>query len=450
MDGYASSVGEGEIDMDFAAEPPPLVRFDERRMHVRAYNYWASLLGDRSFPSIEDLNPEEIEDFGSHSVLLDFTGGLDNPAVAFMGAALRVECGVEGVIDRISDVPPRTLLSRLTDHYMQILANEAPIGFEAEFTNQRGADILYRGILMPFSSDDDTIDFIYGVINWKEVAATAMTDDIARAVGELNGDVPQVAIEQVWGTEPAHGYGLSDAPDFGDALSRPWAAGGDPLSTDADNDSDDPEAPLDLDPFIDPFGKALHDARRAAAEAISFESRSHQALYRAVGLAHSFAVLAAARPEDYTVLVAQAGIAVQPRSPMTALVKLVFGSDYDKTRLSEFAVVIDHALAQDVEAGALEALLTAHDGGIKGYVAQARAARRGEAPERPQAKGQRLRKRLLKAPAVGLDTVATDESGFAVVLMRREADGSLSALGGIPADDRRAQAIFRAVADQQG
>lgn len=423
MDGYASSLGEGEIDMDFAAEPPPLVRFDERRMHVRAYNYWASLLGDRSFPSIEDLNPEEIEDFGSHSVLLDFTGGVDNPAVSFLGAALRTECGVEGVIERISDVPPRTLLSRLTDHYMQILANEAPIGFEAEFTNQRGAEILYRGILMPFSSDDDTIDFIYGVINWKEVAATEVTDDIARAVGELNRDLPQIAIEQVWGAEPADGYGLSDA--------------------------DEADSPLDLDPYVDPFGKALHDARRAAADAISFESRSHQALYRAVGLAHSFAVLAAARPEDYAVLLAQAGIAVQPRSPMVALVKLVFGSDYDKTRLSEFAAVIDHALVQDVAPGALEPLLAAHDGGIKGYVALARAARRGEATARPQAKGQRLRKRMMKAPAIGLETIATDESGFAVVLVRREADGSVSALGGIPADDRRARAIFRAVVDQQ-
>lgn len=449
MDGYASSVGEGEIDMDFAAEPPPLVRFDERRMHVRAYNYWASLLGDRSFPSIEDLNPEEIEDFGSHSVLLDFTAGLDNPAVSFLGAALRAECGVEGVIDRISDVPPRTLLSRLTDHYLQILANEAPIGFEAEFTNQRGADILYRGILMPFSSDDDTIDFIYGVISWKEVAATAMTDDIARAVGELNGDMPQVAIEQVWGGEQASGYGLSDGEGAGDFFRE--RDGGQP-ATDRHDTPDDTDSPLDLDPFVDPFGKALHDARRAAAEAISFDSRSRQALYRAVGLAHGFAVLAAARPDDYAVLVAQAGLAVQPRSPMTALVKLVFGADYDKTRLSEFAIVIDHALASDVEAGALEAVLAMHEGGIKGYVAQARAARRGEAsaPARANVAGQRLRKRLLKAPPVALDSVATDDTGFAVVLVRKEADGSLSTLGGIPADDRRAKAIFRAVADQRG
>src|SRR5947209_15971332 len=67
----------------------------------------------------------------------------------------------------ISDVPSRSLLSRLTDHYMQIIANRAPVGFEAEFDNPRGISICYRGILMPFSSDGEQIDFIYGVINWK-------------------------------------------------------------------------------------------------------------------------------------------------------------------------------------------------------------------------------------------------------------------------------------------
>jgi len=30
---------------------------DERRMHVRAYNHWVSLLEGRDFPSIEDLEP---------------------------------------------------------------------------------------------------------------------------------------------------------------------------------------------------------------------------------------------------------------------------------------------------------------------------------------------------------------------------------------------------------
>ncbi|HWU96271.1 MAG TPA: hypothetical protein VN029_11785, partial [Sphingomonas sp.] len=142
---------------------------DERRMHVRAYNHWVSLLHGRAYPSIEDLDPDNIMDFGAHSVLLDFSKGVDDPAIRFLGRALREETGLDATITHVAQVPSRSLLSRLTDHYLQIIANRAPIGFEAEFVGTRGHNTLYRGILMPFSSNEDTIDFIYGVINWKEL-----------------------------------------------------------------------------------------------------------------------------------------------------------------------------------------------------------------------------------------------------------------------------------------
>src|SRR4051794_18967873 len=68
---------------------------DERRMHVRAYNYWVSLLDGRDFPSIEDLEPGNVADFSAHSVLLDFTCGGENPAMPYLGAAIRDECGLD-------------------------------------------------------------------------------------------------------------------------------------------------------------------------------------------------------------------------------------------------------------------------------------------------------------------------------------------------------------------
>ena len=119
-------------------ERPPEIGVDERRMHVRAYNYWVSLLAGRPYPSIQDVDPHTIGDFGPHSVLLDFSADQEDPEIAFLGHALRVECALDGAIRHISEVPGRSLLSRLTDHYLQIIANRAPIGFEAEFVGQRG------------------------------------------------------------------------------------------------------------------------------------------------------------------------------------------------------------------------------------------------------------------------------------------------------------------------
>src|SRR5690349_18571215 len=171
MDGfreYPSEFDQSTAAEASAADVAAAIGTDERRMHVRAYNHWVSLLDGRDFPSIEDLEPGDVADFSAHSVLLDFTCGSDNPAMPYLGAAIRDECGLDDDMRTIGDVPSRSLLSRLTDHYMQIIANRAPIGFEAEFQNQRDDNICYRGILMPFSSDGDTIDFIYGVINWKQ------------------------------------------------------------------------------------------------------------------------------------------------------------------------------------------------------------------------------------------------------------------------------------------
>ena len=84
MDSYR----EYPTDFDLPASDTPsaddvaaAIGTDERRMHVRAYNYWVSLLDGRDYPSIEDLEPADLADFASHSVLLDFTAGPDNPAL---------------------------------------------------------------------------------------------------------------------------------------------------------------------------------------------------------------------------------------------------------------------------------------------------------------------------------------------------------------------------------
>jgi len=68
---FGSRDAEEDFDDDYVEEsdaeldpPPSPVGQDERRMQVRAYNHWASLLGDLDFPHIADLHPEQLGDFG--------------------------------------------------------------------------------------------------------------------------------------------------------------------------------------------------------------------------------------------------------------------------------------------------------------------------------------------------------------------------------------------------
>ncbi|HYI47087.1 MAG TPA: hypothetical protein VEX35_01360 [Allosphingosinicella sp.] len=387
-------------------ERPPEIGVDERRMHVRAYNYWVSLLAGRPYPSIQDVDPHTIGDFGPHSVLLDFSADPEDPEIAFLGRALRVECALDGAIRHISEVPGRSLLSRLTDHYLQIIANRAPIGFEAEFVGMRGYNTLYRGILMPLSSDGQGIDYIYGVINWKEIADSETQSEIAeevdRAIAEAPAPVVTAHAEEtpVWADGPNSNYVEAVVTDD---LAEPLD-----------------KATLNLWPD-DGLGDRLSVARDSAADAAACDARSRSALYRALGFAYDFALAAEAAPEDFAELLADAGLKAQARAPMTPVAKLVFGVHYDKARLTEFAAALSWARREGVAAGTLAALIEAHEGGLKGVVADERAHRRPEA--RPDRWAEIRAALHSAAPLARVELEVAGEDEFVLLVARRDAGG---------------------------
>ncbi len=497
-------------------EPPPSpVGQDERRMQVRAYNHWASLLDNRNFPSIEDLDPESLPDFGPFSVLLDFTAGIEDPSIRYLGDKLAEECGTEGRIETLADVPARSLLSRITDHYMQILANQAPIGFEAEFVNQRGRTILYRGILLPFSSDDETIDFIYGVINWKELVDQQTTDALLSEIDQALEAGHHVEARREdpitdWADGPAeiradedHDYadeededvldlaGMVELEDHGDEAEQDddnaYVVGGpiadEPLnsprfahllSSAEDDDEDevaqpldlsalhraleaDEEEPLDLDAFeaLDdeqdvPLSAAetggssemgladwLASARELAEAARGSEDRTRNALYAAIGKAYDFSLAAAEQPEEFAELVADSGLTVQDRAPMTPVVKLVFGADYDKTRLTEYASALSHAQRLGLGRGALSSYLASAPGGLKGVVGEERRLKRAEAGKEAVVRDtprETLARKLRKLDHAPLSAVPSEGSEFTLLVARRLPNGEVVLLGEV-ADD---------------
>jgi hypothetical protein len=406
---------------------------DERRMHVRAYNYWASLLEGRDYPSIEDLEPGDLVEFAPHSVLLDFTSGRDNPATPYIGAAIRAECDLSEDVQAIDQVPSRSLLSRLTDHYMQIIANRAPVGFEAEFENQRGENICYRGILMPFSSDGDTIDFIYGVINWKKVgvstqAAVAADDAGASPTAEPAADEPMELTEAIVPIiEPTDVDHDDPESDHSAAMVPSGLETGEQQAA-LEAEAFEQEEEIDLDAELgEDAGLAdrLWAARESAEVLKVAEGRTRDALYRALSRAYDFAIVSKDEPEDYSELLQESGVKAQARSPMTPVVKLVFGIDCDKARLTEYAAALSYAERQSVGIGGFLAFIEGQAGGLKALVAAERQARRPE--PKPDTKTEKARERLRTTRPVALDSIARDEE-FALVLTRRSGDGHHEAI----------------------
>lgn len=431
-------------EQDSGREPPAIIGKDERRMQVRAYNFWASLLDNRQFPDIADLDPESLGDFGPYSVLLDFTHGADDPAIVYLGAELADECGTTGAIRALSQVPTRSLLSRITDHYMQIIANQAPIGFEAEFVNQRGATILYRGILLPFSRNDDQIDHIYGVINWKELADQTSTDALMKQIDEAVETRPAM----LRSTMPLTGW--ADGPlDLGMVEPVEGPAGMDLSLEGYEIDDDDyfEDAPMPAVHREMELGDWLASAREQAMLARSSEERSRHALYEAIGLAYDFALAAESAPDEFAELVEDAGLKVQDRAPLIPLVKLVFGTDYDKTRLTEFATVIAHGRRLGLECGALGVFLSDAPGGLKALVKEERRLRREESGK---GSGPLSRHETLIEGLRGLDPKPIEDvarkSEFTVLVARRLDSGEVVLLGEVCDDeallDRAARQIL--------
>lgn len=419
MDGLQNFSGAAATgpDGDCAIDAPPVIGTDERRMHVRAYNYWVSLLHGRAYPAVEDLDPASLGDFGPNSVLLDFTQSFETPTIAWLGDRLRAECLTPTEVTSVAQVPPRSLLSRLTDHHLQIIANRAPIGFEAEFINARGNNTMYRGILLPFSSDDDTIDFIYGVINWKEIAEVPIVDalaaEIANPGAELISTHLQRAMLPVWADGPHRQDRSTGQNDVGAPHEETVSGQATPLDE----------------------GEGLADwlaALRATADAaLNADSRSRAALYKALDGAYDFALRTDTRPEEYAALLAESGISVQTRAPMTPIAKLVFGSDYDKTRLTEFAAALSFGRRRALPAGGMKLFLENYPGGLKAIVAAERRERRPEGkPEKPDMARQRARE---LAEQAYLTLPGNDEF---VVLVARRVDADRVAIIGVVPDDR--------------
>jgi hypothetical protein len=150
------------------------------------------------------------------------------------------------------------------------------------------------------------------------------------------------------------------------------------------------------------------------------EGRTRAALYHALSLAYDFALGAQENPEEYAELLEESGMKAQARAPMTPIVKLVFGIDYDKARLTEFAAALSYALRQEVALGGFQELIEKRAGGLKALVAAERQARRPE--PKVDTKGDIARARLRTALPILLADIPAGEE-FAVVVTRRGADG---------------------------
>ncbi|HLL31008.1 MAG TPA: hypothetical protein VK403_08435, partial [Allosphingosinicella sp.] len=197
------------------------------------------------------------------------------------------------------------------------------------------------------------------------------------------------------------------------------------------------EPQLDLDSGL---ADRLCAARDSAEAARGADQRSRAALYRALGLAYDFALAAEADSDGYAELLEDAGLKAQARAPMTPVVKLVFGSEYDKARLTEFAAALSWARRQELPSGALRERLESE--GLKALVQAERRARRPE--PRPDT-GEAAREALRAVRPVGHVDIP-GKAEFVLLIARRDEVGGLAVLAPVMDEAMLERAIRKAAA----
>lgn len=200
----------------------------------------------------------------------------------------------------------------------------------------------------------------------------------------------------------------------------------DAYETEGDDVFEDEDFPVSEMPEEAGLYDWLAAARELAHAADATEDRSRSALYAAVSRAYDFSLAAQAAPEDYAELLADSGLTMQERAPTTPVVKLVFGHDYDKTRLTEYAAVLSHAHRLELEQGSLADFLGQTEGGLKAVVKAERRLRREEQDkpvEDAAAVREALAEKLRELEAITLEALDGAGPEFALVLIRRDEVG---------------------------
>jgi hypothetical protein len=281
--------------------------------------------------------------------MLDLSHDLEDPLVRYLGQKLSAECGKNVTGKKLSDVPPDSLLARVAYHYRQVLDNKKPSEFEAEHADADNQMTLYRGIMLPFTVDGKNIDYIVGAVTSRTLEAATAATPAAAASDPVESDP----------TQSQDARGLLTLVEAEVSPNGPH-----PRS-------------------LDSLNRSLQECQALVRRIDAAESRSHKALYAALERVYAFHFQAEPDPEAFEQLLADAGLKLQERAPFIPVVKLVFGTDYEKTRLSEYAAALSYAKRCGQKPINFRNFIESQQGGLKGCVRAERAARRAARNDRP-------------------------------------------------------------------
>jgi len=369
----------GQDDFSLATD----VIDDERRLHLRAFDYWHRLKDDKAYPLFAEIRADDLSPYKENCLLLEFN--FKGTVVRFIGE--RVNRLIDANIslgDYLKDFPESAFARALVEQF----ATEEGRAKAAEFEFVED-HIECRGMMLPFSSDGSAPNFVMVVSNFRR------RDDAE--VENVTGTNQNVILES---------SAIISHPDWNELVSS---------------------------------------ARQAADNVGHLDSGSRTNLYEALASALALFEVAGKEAGPYKAFLAENGLRLQARAPYTPVLKLVFGKKYDKTRLTEYAAALAYAVRGGHTSETVADFLEKTPGGIKGCVQKERALKRGTEGTNSHDLQQVAEETVRQMPARALGDLQLD-SEFALALVRKTPEGTIELLDEAPASNAALAAAIRKIA----
>lgn len=411
----------------------------ERRLHLKAFNYWRQLRGDEVRPRFNQLTVDGLSPYRNNSLLVERIvpedGNLDQErtiTVRFFGVELATFFNRRPTVgDNLRNFAD----SGFAQELLSLLDNKSAAERAAEF-EYGDENVDSRGIMLPLSrAGGGEADFLWVVMSAKTAeddADTPVPDVVsAPVISETPKELPpseeQVAIETEISPEPVASDVTVETATETDMSSGAVESENQPVLSQEDGAVD--------------MIRTLSAVRSTAAEHQSATTPGFERLYGLLSDALRLIEDAEQNPATLERLLEAEGLKVQKRAPYTPVLKLIFGKDYDKTRLTEYGAAIAHGVRHGVTSDGLVEFLSGMSGGIKGCVKAERAAKRGDKRTTQHSRQKTARQKLRQVPAVQLDELSSTKE-FDLILVRRGSTGNIEPIGLVDVGESTMSAVI--------
>ena len=138
----------------------------ENRLVGRALSHWGKIRGTRKFPSYSDYRRQAVPYGEEHIFVINISDSEFSDEIVSAGKKVEEGFGHSPVGRKAIEVIPSSIENGLS-FCRTAAVMKMPIADIGRFSNANGAEIWYRSILLPLSSDQIRIDHVLGAFSFK-------------------------------------------------------------------------------------------------------------------------------------------------------------------------------------------------------------------------------------------------------------------------------------------